>query len=165
MTPFRPCEPLDSLSGVHHLQREFALLSPTFRSLVLLHWRRVPPSTCMSSFVRLLHTRQADNTMASTRRRASSTCRPVYHLIENDTCRNYGSALGWAAVGPCCVMATKQGDSRAFHPPDRTSASGSVSLRQFPSNDGAESSQVGLLELAVQMVRIMQHQIARTSRM
>jgi hypothetical protein len=31
-----------------------------------LHWRRVPPSKCLFSFVRLPQIRQPDNTMAST---------------------------------------------------------------------------------------------------
>ena len=45
--------------------------------------------------------------------------------------RSYGSS---AALLP------KQGDSRTFHPPDRTSASGSVSLRQFPYNGESNGS-------------------------
>src|SRR5262249_51813401 len=62
----RPCGRLDCPLGPYRFPRGFVLLSALFDSLFPLSGRRVPPLTCILSFVRLLPIRQPDNTMAST---------------------------------------------------------------------------------------------------
>jgi hypothetical protein len=47
--------------------------------------RRVPPLTCILSFVRLLHIRQPDNTMASTRYFVAAQRFSIYFVYQSNS--------------------------------------------------------------------------------
>jgi hypothetical protein len=80
------------------------LLSASFRPLAPSHWRRVPPLSCISSFVRLLQVRQPDNTMASTVRGSrvvlpDNVNPPGSTKIENEDERDWGLKRGRGLKG------------------------------------------------------------------
>jgi hypothetical protein len=83
------------------------LLSPLFDPLVLLSWRRVPPSMCLVSFVRLLLIRQPDKhhgiypipllVPPKTVLDATRRLRAIRHLISDQQPSPYRHQ-GWAII-------------------------------------------------------------------